>query len=337
MSELVLNPRLRIRAVAADGPVTAYTISAPVKGRGRVERTLAVDATDPAVIDVLRGLVAADEDLEVSDDACPALIELGVLVEEDAISQPVRFACRLAAHAPARSVLAFDDFVAREPELGRVMAASPYIAIVEDATTGARYPYWLDEPSVAEPAGGHAGVDLAAAAAHFAARGYAVIPQLVPAPQVAAAREYYRGLVDEGYLRSQDGQVELRSVIHDEAVMRYYHRELCRAFARVVAAPIKPSYSYFAAYRRGATLEKHTDREQCKYTASLLLEYDAGAPPWPLHLEIAGEVVTVEQSVGDCVLFCGQVQPHFRHALRGERSTSLLFHYVDEAFTGSLQ
>jgi hypothetical protein len=242
--------------------------------------------------------------------------------------------------------MSFADFVAREPALAGVLAPSPYIALVGDPATGARYPYGTDrrDPTVfldqQALAADRAALD--AAAAQFASRGYAVVPPLLPAAQLAALRDYYRGLVEEGYAARQDGQVERRSVLHNEPLMTYYHRELCRAFAHVAATAIKPSYGYFAAYRRGALLEKHCDREQCKFTASLLLDYAAGpadAPAWPLYLELPAteEVVSVELAPGECVLFCGQVQPHHRRALHAEQSTSLLFHYVDETFPGPLQ
>jgi hypothetical protein len=39
----------------------------------------------------------------------------------------------------------------------------------------------------------------------------------------------------------------------------------------------------------------------------------------------------------DGLLFRGGELPHYRHALRGERSTSLFLHYVDESFSGTLE
>lgn len=383
VNELVLNPRVCIRPIQIDERVVAYLVNAPVRGRGRLERTVAVDATRPAVIDVLSGLVAAEDDVEVDDEACAELVALGVLVEAHEISQQVRFACHVSSHtrAPATSlvvrsgvcVVARDDLAAREPDLARVLEASPYVVLVTDPATGARYPYQISHrehalmqrltpgsPPPADVAADDllrlvsAGVlmeeraldvardGLRAATEQFTRHGYAVISQILPPPQLGSLREYFQQLVQEGYAASQDKQVSLRSALHNERLMRYYHHELCGVFARVVDSPIKPSYSYFASYRRGATLERHVDREQCKFTASVLLDYAARPGDdsvWPLYLDLpaTGERAVVELSPGDCVLFCGQVQPHYRYELRANASTSLLFHYVDESFAGSLQ
>jgi len=45
----------------------------------------------------------------------------------------------------------------------------------------------------------------------------------------------------------------------------------------------------------------------------------------------------VLQHIGDGLLYRGQYVPHYRDALpAGHTSTSLLFHYVDYQFDGSL-
>lgn len=383
MSELLLNPRLQIRPVHVGDRVTAYMVTASVKGRGRLARTVAVHEADAAVINALQGLLDADKDLEIGEETCATLVDLGVLIEDHELSRPVRFACppRSGEQQPSASLVVspninifeHDDFAAKEPDLTRVLEPSPYFALATDPATNAQYPYQLSHRDLTLVQrmipGGPPPADLAvddiarfvgigllveeraliaarerlrAATAQFALRGYAVISQILPSMQTTSLRDYYQRLMDEGYVTNGDNQVLLRSVLHNERLMRYYHRQLCRAIAQVADMPIKPSYAYFGSYRRGAILERHCDREQCKFTASILLDYTMRAgddPAWPLHIELPSscEVVGVELSPGDCVLFCGQVQPHHRRELRAERSTSLFLHYVDESFSGSLQ
>lgn len=385
MSELVLNPNLRVRPVLADGRVTAYSLRALVRGRGRLHRTVEVAAASPDVARVLKGLSDADADVEVDDTAFASLVDLGVLVQDHEISQPVAFSVGLPARLPAEAtvgpaaltvnpglaILAFEDF-ARAHGLAGALEPCPWIAVVTDPVTGARWPYWIDDrdrelllrlvPGAVPPAGLDASelgrlatsgilVDadavacarrrIDAAVAQFARSGYAELPQVIPALQRMALCRYYRGLVDEGHVLASDSQVALRHAMHDERLMRYCHRELYGLFARVIGDPIVPSYAYFASYRRGATLARHRDRAQCKFTASVLLEYLAGPsddPVWPIHLELpGGEPIAVHLAPGDCLLFSGCDQPHYRHELRGERSTSLLLHHVDQAFSGSLE
>jgi hypothetical protein len=82
MNELRLNPNLRIRRIVVDGQVTAYSLVAPVKGRGRLQHTLGVADTDPSVVSVLEGLTDADAESDVDADeaAWATLARLGVLV-----------------------------------------------------------------------------------------------------------------------------------------------------------------------------------------------------------------------------------------------------------------
>jgi hypothetical protein len=160
--------------------------------------------------------------------------------------------------------------------------------------------------------------------------------------QIAALRRYYRELVDEGLVADHDSHVALRFAQHNECLMQYYHRQLCAFFAQIAQQSIKPSYCYFSSYRRGTTLSKHVDREQCQLTASLLIDYEATRlddQAWPLYLELpaSGEQIPIVLQPGTCVLYRGCELPHYRDEFRGERSTSSFLHYVDEAFSGRLQ
>jgi alkylated DNA repair dioxygenase AlkB len=383
MTELDLNPRLSIRRLLVDGQPIAYALIAPVKGRGLLKNTVELASASADVLEVLEALARADADVEVGEDACSTLVDLGVLVHGHEVSGPVRFSCRLGGDGPAHpaslvvnpdvAITGFVDLVTPQRDLQRALEPCAELVLVTDPVHGARHPYWLDEHErallvrliegalaptdladadarrfagagilVDEQAIAAARDRLGAAVARFARHGYAVLPRLLPPLQVAALRSYYRDLVAEGYVAPRDTQVPLRSAQHNEPLMQYYHHQLLDLFRTVTDQPIKPSYGYFISYRRGAALDKHRDREQCKFSASLLIDYEAAASDdasWPLYLELpaTGEQVAVELMPGDCVLFSGGVQPHYRHALRAERSTSLLLHYVDEAFSGSLR
>jgi hypothetical protein len=383
MSELILNPNLRVRQVITDGRVTGYSLIAPVKGRGRLQSTIEIADASADVLAVLRGLVDADTDIEVDEASYAPLADLGVLVHRHEVSSPVTFSCRLDADDeletaslrvnPDIAVMPFADFVRREPGLAHALEPCEQIVLVGDPVTGARYPHWIDDresallqrliPGAPPPPhldgtalGRLAGAGIlitshavasarqraCAAAAQFARHGYAELPQLLPRLQIAALRRYYRDLLDEGHVAEHDRQVPLRSAQHNERVMQYYHHQLCGFLGRIAGQTIKPSYGYFASYRRGATLNKHVDREQCKLTASLLLDYIAAPsddPVWPLYLELptTGDQIASRLGPGGCVLYRGCELPHYRYELRAERSTSFFLHYVDESFSGPLQ
>jgi hypothetical protein len=272
---------------------------------------------------------------------------------------------------PSLIVMSFQDFVESEKGLTHVLERCSQIALVVDSVTCARYPYWLDDaecallkrlvPGALPPPDLEA-VDISrlsragilvnehviaasrqrvhATADQFARRGYAELPKILPPLQIAALCRYYRSLLNEGHIATHDRQVDLRSSQHNEPLMLYYHRQLCELFSCITRQTMKPSYGYFASYRHGAVLKKHVDREQCKFTASLLLDYVAGPlddQAWPLYLELpTGEQVDICLEPGGCVLYRGCELPHYRYAFRGQRSASFFLHYVDEDFSGQL-
>lgn len=179
----------------------------------------------------------------------------------------------------------------------------------------------------------------------FAQLGYAVVRRLIPPLHVATLRQHYRLLSQRGMLHRGDAQSPRRSVIHNEPLARYFHRQLTGVVSEIVGHAVKPAYVYSAIYEGGAVLERHVDREQCAYTLSLAVDFSpepTGDTPWPLGLDLPAGTgratpVYVWQGLGDGILFRGRELPHFRDPLPQEcRSTSLFFHYVDAAFTGTL-
>ncbi len=274
--------------------------------------------------------------------------------------------------APGLELTGVAQLVAQQAELEEILEPTDALLLVTDALTGARLPYWLDErelslvqrltpgappPRALDPqvlaqligacivvdgdAAQAAQTRLAAAVAQLAHSGYAKLPGVLPPLQIAAMARYNRRLVDSGFTAGSDIQVPLRSARYNEPLLRYYQRELAPFISRVAGAAFKPSFGYFASYRHGATLKKHTDRPQCALTASLLLDFAAGsssANAWPLYLELpaSGEQVAIALDVGDAVLFRGCELPHYREPFAGERSASYFLHYVDEGFAGEL-
>jgi hypothetical protein len=60
--------------------------------------------------------------------------------------------------------------------------------------------------------------------------------------------------------------------------------------------------------------------------------------PWPIQLDIPDGALRIWQYLGDSLLYRGRFLPHYRDELpEGFTSTSLLLHYVDHGFDGSIQ
>jgi hypothetical protein len=170
--------------------------------------------------------------------------------------------------------------------------------------------------------------------------GYAAIAGLLNPFHVGALRRYYRYLIRNSHFELGDRQCQKRIGAHNEITARFFHHQLTAVVSAIVNESVKPSYVYLASYQSGAELRRHTDRPQCEFTITLLV--DCSPEPevesrWPIHLETPSGRVTVYQAIGDGLLFRGRELPHARGVLPdGCTSTSLLFHYVAEDFDGPL-
>ena len=252
--------------------------------------------------------------------------------------------------------------------------SSPLVVWVDDAATGAVWPYWIGHEYISYLAPAVAGQKLPNSipasvqwvlsraeilvtrdharqrrqewSAMLGARigyfrpGYVALGNLLPPFHLGALRRYYRSLIHLNSLTLGDSQVQRRFVAHNEPVAGYIHRELVHGVSGIAGTRLKPSYSYVAAYQSGAELHRHTDREQCDYSVTLCLDATPEPleqSPWPIYLDTSEGTVGVWQYLGEGLFYRGRQLPHYRHRLAtGHTMTSLLLHYVDDGFTGSL-
>ena len=171
-------------------------------------------------------------------------------------------------------------------------------------------------------------------------KGFVVVPHLVPPFHLGALRRYYRHMIRSGRVHLGDGQVTHRYAAGNEVVARFVHEQLIQAVCDIAGTKTKPSYAYFVAYQGGAKLERHTDRPQCEYSITLLIDSTpepVEQSPWPIKLVTSDGIIGVWQYLGESLLYRGRRLPHYRDPLpAGCSSTSLLLHYVDQGFAGEL-
>jgi hypothetical protein len=174
----------------------------------------------------------------------------------------------------------------------------------------------------------------------FRQKGYVPLRYLIHPFYVSSLRRRYRRLVRTGKVKFGDGQCTRRYFIHNEPAAAFFHHQLTYTVSAFAGQAVQPSYVYVACYQEGAHLEKHTDREQCKFSVSLCIDYAPEpriATAWPLTLHFDSNVVNIFQAIGDGLLYRGCEIPHSRDILpAGHTSTSIFFHYVPENFKGPL-
>lgn len=173
----------------------------------------------------------------------------------------------------------------------------------------------------------------------FAAQGFCVVPDVLPADHMQALARYYRALVAGGRWEIGDEQVARRHGWHNESVGRFFHHQLSDFVGELVGEKVCPSYCYVSAYQQGAELAPHIDRKQCKYTFSIVFDESGGrSVDWPLWFLAAAEPSAVTLELGQGVLFLGHELPHWREAppVESLALSTLLLHYVATDFTETL-
>jgi hypothetical protein len=167
-------------------------------------------------------------------------------------------------------------------------------------------------------------------------RGYCSAEHLLHPFHLGALRRYYRHLLRTGGMTLGDSGSPLRYVTHNEGVAAFFHHQLSNVVSQIVGVPVKPSYVYVSCYQNGAELPIHTDRIQCEYSITMLIDQTPepdDRSSWPLYLETQKGTVAIHQHIGEALFYRGREIPHYRTRLpNGMTSTSIFFHYVDVDF-----
>lgn len=177
-------------------------------------------------------------------------------------------------------------------------------------------------------------------AAQWQEQGYTAAEHLLHPFHLGSLRRYYRHLLRTGGMTLGDSGSARRYVAHNESVATFFHRQLTHVMSQIAGVPVKPSYVYVSCYQNSAELPSHTDRMQCEYSITMLIDQTPepnGRSSWPLYLEAQGGRVGIRQHIGEALFYRGREIPHYRTRLpEGMTSTSIFFHYVDINFAHSL-
>tara|TARA_B110000305_G_C19465899_1_gene658012 strand:- start:2752 stop:4833 length:2082 start_codon:yes stop_codon:yes gene_type:complete len=127
---------------------------------------------------------------------------------------------------------------------------------------------------------------------------------------------------------------------HNEPFSRFLHYEILPIIEKITEKRLMPTYTYLSSYTKDSDLPPHTDRADCEYTVSFLVNKDVD---WPIYChkikqpvkskgrfwdEVSKEdCFELEGDMGGFIMFMGTDHVHFREVYSGSFYDILLLHY----------
>ena len=152
---------------------------------------------------------------------------------------------------------------------------------------------------------------------------------------------YYKETIDKNVWKLGDRQSN-RYKAHNEPMSRFLHYECLPLIEKIVGRSLRPTYTYLSAYVKGADLPPHTDRPDCEYTVSFVVDKPEGSN-WNIYVHKPQQEVkykgrydekppleeceSVDCDAGGLMLFQGTDHIHFREELEGDYYNIVLLHY----------
>jgi len=154
-------------------------------------------------------------------------------------------------------------------------------------------------------------------------------------------KEYYKETISKNVWALGDRQSN-RYKAHNEPMSRILHYECLPLIERIVGKSMKPTYTYLSSYVKGANLPPHTDRPDCEYTVSFVVDKPKDSN-WNIYVHKPQQEVKykgrydekppleecepVDCDAGGLMLFQGTDHIHFREKLEADYYNVLLLHY----------
>lgn len=166
-----------------------------------------------------------------------------------------------------------------------------------------------------------------------------VLKDVVKEPLLDLLKAYYRKTIEEKVFPLGDRQSN-RFKAHNEPMSRFLQYEILPLVERITGKELYPTYTYLSSYVNDSDLPAHTDREDCEFTVSFLVNKDAD---WPIYLHKTkqptkykgrhgvdpdiSECIELHGDVGGLIIFSGTDHLHFRKKFTGNFYDIVLLHY----------
>lgn len=171
-----------------------------------------------------------------------------------------------------------------------------------------------------------------------------ILDDVIEEDAISIFKDYYREAIKNNYFILGDNQSN-RYKSNNEAFSRFLHYEILPLIEKIVYKKLKPTYSYLSAYTKNADLPAHTDRPDCEYTVSFIVDKPEGKS-WPIYFHkekqpIKGkgrydetpskaECIECDCKSNGLMIFNGRDHIHYREALELDFYNILLLHYSIE-------
>lgn len=154
-------------------------------------------------------------------------------------------------------------------------------------------------------------------------------------------KTYYRSSIENDVFQFGDKQAQ-RFKANNEPFSRFLHYEILPLIRKITGKHVKPTYTYLSSYIKDADLPPHTDRPDCQYTVSFLVNK---SHDWPIYAHKIKqpapnkgrywedvpleECYELHSGPNGLIIFCGTDHVHFRKVFTGDFYDILLLHYRD--------
>lgn len=168
-----------------------------------------------------------------------------------------------------------------------------------------------------------------------------IVNNVIDAEFLSILQSYYKDTIDSSTWELGDKQSN-RYKSHNEPMSRFLHYEILPLIEKIIGKSMKPTYTYLSAYVKGADLPPHTDRADCEYTVSFVIDKPEGSN-WNIYVHKPQQPVkhkgryNIKPSLEECepvdcdagglMLFQGTDHIHFREKLDHDYYNILLLHY----------
>jgi len=151
---------------------------------------------------------------------------------------------------------------------------------------------------------------------------------------------YHEGIKNKNFVLGDRQSNRYKS--YNEVVSRVLQYEILPLIEKITGESLKPTYTYLSAYTKEADLPPHTDREDCEFTVSFLIDKPEGTD-FPIYVDLEKQPVKhkgryekkpdksncmkVDCEPNGLMMFSGTDHIHYREKLNTEYFITLLLHF----------